>query len=381
MHARCKVYNKSSNITNHYLFAASYYSTSAGRPGSIKFNYARYLLLIIHSFLTKMSGSTLGILAEKLTSSTIVLLFNLYLYLSTPLHYYVCRYLMKMEKSNSEVVAYELTSAGACLFLSVYGVQIWFGSLGNVDVTRQEGIYATNDHIITYLIVPMFFYQTWNFIACALISKYRNIPTLGHHIATAGLSWLCLSPLCQYYIAYFFGICEISSVPLCFVLILDEFPAIKAKFSVLKSIADVSFGLSFIWVRIIYFMYIIKDFWFEFAGFYRENAAGNTVKLWNEMTTLFLVSVVLTIFQFYFLGIIINAAVKPSEKKIDDTTSSSDQAIKPSSSNKEEDEAISATSDRSSGSATATRRNRVAKPAESTTRISSTLKEKRVANK
>jgi hypothetical protein len=147
-----------------------------------------------------------------------------------------------------------------------------------------------------------------------MIDQYRKFAVLLHHVATAVLACFCLSPLCHYYITYFFGISEISSLPLCIITILNECPTFKISHPLFNTLMEGSFGLSFIIIRIFYFVYLMKDFWAEYYGFYLMHETQE-VKLWVEMSTMFIISVVLTFFQFYFLGIIIKAVLGGSFDK------------------------------------------------------------------
>jgi hypothetical protein len=252
-------------------------------------------------------------LTNKLVNNPIILGLNVFMYLGYFLIYFITRSIIKMKKEDAQVTSYELISAGSCLFLGLSGIGIWFLDYGNI-MSVKENIYSNNDAIIDFVVVPMFFYQVWNTCCCLLIEKYRTFPNLLHHVTTATCSIVCMTPLHLYYITYFFGLSEVSSVPLCFVLILQQ---LKIEGGFVKTLCEALFGLTFFTFRIFYFLYVMKDFWHDCWSVYQKSLSSN-VEHMGGIWTLFIISVIITLFQFYFAQKIISSLMggDSKEKKV-----------------------------------------------------------------
>jgi hypothetical protein len=85
---------------------------------------------------------------------------------------------------------------------------------------------------------------------------------MGHHVGLAALALIALSPYLQYYVPFFAGVIEISSIPLQavdffhpkhFADLLPLHPAL----GLINTIARAAFILSFIALRTLWFPYVI----------------------------------------------------------------------------------------------------------------------------
>ena len=258
-----------------------------------------------------MRPDVINFLANKLVNNPVMLGLNLFMYLGFWVFFFIARNVMKMKLEDAQITSYELVSAGGCLFLGLSGVAIWFLDYGDIMSVKID-IYKNNDAIIDFIVVPMFFYQLWNTLCSLLIPKYRTFPNLLHHITTATCSVVCMTPLHLYYITYFFGLSEVSSVPLCFVLIVQQ---LKIQGGIVKTICEGAFGLSFFYFRIFYFLYVMKDFWRDCWIAYQRSLTTHVEEL-GGIWALFIISVIITLLQFYFAQKIISAAFG-GEKKLE----------------------------------------------------------------
>ena len=64
--------------------------------------------------------------------------------------------------------AYDMISFSATLFMGVMGSLMWYGFYGDVD-RSDRNIYARNETVTQYIVIPMACYQFWNFLTCLLI--------------------------------------------------------------------------------------------------------------------------------------------------------------------------------------------------------------------
>ena len=57
-------------------------------------------------------------------------------------------------------------------------------------------------------------HQTWNFIACVALDDLRKVEMLVHHALTAAIAVLCLHPFLHGFGFFFFGVVELTNLPL-----------------------------------------------------------------------------------------------------------------------------------------------------------------------
>jgi hypothetical protein len=87
--------------------------------------------------------------------------------------------------------------------------------------------------------------------ATASFNELRSAVMLGHHAFTFMLAYLCvMGPYGHYYIAFFFGLVEVSNLPLTAIEVLGYFPAVKARFPMIKTLNEYLFVLLFFFFRV-----------------------------------------------------------------------------------------------------------------------------------
>lgn len=115
-------------------------------------------------------------------------------------------------------------------------------------------------------------YQLWNFLVCAAHRQLCNAPMLAHHAYTFGLAYMCVSePYGHYYIPFFFGLVELTNVPLTIIEVLGYFPTLEAKFPVFKALNEYCFVASF---------FVIRVFMWSFFSY--EFVTGNIALLYSD---------------------------------------------------------------------------------------------------
>jgi hypothetical protein len=137
--------------------------------------------------------------------------------------------------------------------------------------------------------IPMFSYQVWNVVLCFVLSDLFEPFFIGHHTVTATLAFFGTNPYVHYYGLFFFGIAELTNVPLTFVDVFKYFPDMKAKYSIVNEVSRVIFALSFIILRLIVWPVISLEFWREsFKLVQTGEAHNNFVVIFFLFANLFL---------------------------------------------------------------------------------------------
>lgn len=166
---------------------------------------------------------------------------------------------------TSDIMAFEFSALISVIYLGVAGV------LGSYDLFGvQESValgsdmfYARSKFVEEHLVYPMVTFQGWNVVLCFISSDLRDPAMIGHHLVTASLGYLGLAPYLHGAGLFFFGMAEISNIPL---TVYDMFKYMKAggwqeKYSTLFQMSQVSFAICFLILRLIIWPIKSWTFW------------------------------------------------------------------------------------------------------------------------
>ena len=87
-------------------------------------------------------------------------------------------------------------------YLSFYGINIWFGLQDDINYLYQDP-YNSSVFVREHILIPMLYYQLVNVVVSLFINKFRDIPSLAHHIVAAGVAFCTLGPCWNYYAVFF----------------------------------------------------------------------------------------------------------------------------------------------------------------------------------
>jgi hypothetical protein len=141
-----------------------------------------------------------------------------------------------------------------CTYLGFVG---YFLDCSEACLDHIYGVSAT----ATKLAAVMFGYQSWNFVMCIYVKEYRNATTLGHHGATALLSYHVAAPFVHYYAFFYIGVAEISTIPLSFVDLNKYFPELVHGYLWVVEGCKKLFALLFFACRVILWPIVSVSFW------------------------------------------------------------------------------------------------------------------------
>ena len=166
---------------------------------------------------------------------------------------------------GADIVAYELTSCFVCLFVGLAGSYAWLNMCTscNFDSIENDRIYGRSEYFEKYLAAPLLSYQFWNFVICLVIDEMRDVLLLVHHVASGLCALFSVHPFLQYYGLFFFGVPEITSVPLTFVSLTKSFPSLKTDYPIMYEMNKWTFGILFLVIRLAMWTYVSVFYWID----------------------------------------------------------------------------------------------------------------------
>jgi hypothetical protein len=158
-------------------------------------------------------------------------------------------------------MAYEIVSGLCCTYLFTAGAYFTLIHPDNAYMMREH-LFTRSEFIENHLLFPMLVYQTYNLFVCLYLAELRGWITVLHHMFTGCLAYLSLAtPYVQHSAVFFFGIVELTSIPLTILDICKFFPEYKISFPTLYARSKSIFYGLFIITRMIIWNVISFDFW------------------------------------------------------------------------------------------------------------------------
>lgn len=193
----------------------------------------------------------------------------------------------------SDIMTYEIVAGLLVTYVGIAGSYGWWEMTNNPDSEfhslPNDRFYGRSQFFSDHLMTPMFSYQVWNTVLCFVLNDLFDPFFIGHHTVTGALAFFGTNPYVHYYGLFFFGIAELTNIPLTFVDVFKYFPKLKAKFSLVNEVSRVVFALSFIIIRLIIWPIISFEFWRGSIDLVRNGTAhSNFVVLFFLFANLFL---------------------------------------------------------------------------------------------
>lgn len=231
----------------------------------------------------------------------------LYWFAGVPVLYFVINGLLRLGNrlpntlqgtNGSDMLAFELTSCFICLYVGVAGTIGWLNLCSNCDFEdiEMDRTYGRSIYFEHHLAAPLLTYQFWNFMICLIMTELRDGVMLIHHAASGLCALFSLHPFLQYYGLFFFGVPEVTSVPLTFITTSRCFPFLKTDYPYIYEISKWSFGVLFLLIRLVMWTYVSVWYWIDTVHLIRD---GNPHSLFVVGYYCF-ANVVLTGMQYFW---------------------------------------------------------------------------------
>ncbi len=185
----------------------------------------------------------------------------------------------KSQSKAIDYLTYQITNAIIIIYISTSALVILVGNFGNSEAT----VYSHSSIHEKFLIYPMIvyqFYQAILFFACPL-PEFGSYSMLLHHVVTflVGVFGIIPQPYLQSYSLFFFGIAELSTIPLQVVDIFKNFKHTQwaTEFQDVKVFFQFLFALLFLIIRCIIWPSVSFVFWRDALMLLSKGKAHNTL--------------------------------------------------------------------------------------------------------
>lgn len=196
----------------------------------------------------------------------------------------------------ADILAFEVVAGGCVLFLATSGCLGFWYNENESSYSSQEAFYRSNEYVEKWIIIPMMAYQTWNTLVCLIWNDIRDYNMILHHILVIIVSTIGLSPMMQLESSFFFGVTEISNIPLTLLDLFRYIPNLKERYNGIYDGLKITFAFIFLIIRVVIWPIISIKLWY---GVYLLGIQGLLIDYW-KIIILFASHGVLTFLQFFW---------------------------------------------------------------------------------
>mmetsp|Transcript_114339 Transcript_114339/g.210170 ORF Transcript_114339/g.210170 Transcript_114339/m.210170 type:complete len:282 (+) Transcript_114339:79-924(+) len=191
-------------------------------------------------------------------------------------------------------------------FLAVRGTWLWFFDPDFVAAFDEDKVFGKYLPSLEFVCVMLAF-QIWDFSSTFAMCK--ELKGQAQHIAHhASVILLCCSAVLSgthgfllYYAPFFFGVAEISSLPLAFMDLFKYSKPLAEAYPVVFENVRTSFAVLFLLLRCIYWPFVSVDFW---RAMLASDAPLGLQILW------YFFNLALTLLQFYWGSLVVKGIIK-----------------------------------------------------------------------
>jgi len=211
-------------------------------------------------------------------------------------------------KGKPYSTAHQVVVLAPFLYLATYGSWMWLCDRNFAAAFEHDKVFGNYGPSIS-LVIVMLAFQIWDLFvtaAMALSNEVKNqMQHIVHHASTVLLVSLALlngqHGFMMYYGAFFFGVSEISSLPLAVMDLFKYSPELQEAYPNVNEAVKVSFGVLFLIIRCIYWPYVSVDFW--------KTTLVSSAPLWLQLIWYFF-NIALTLLQFYWGSLVVRGIAK-----------------------------------------------------------------------
>ncbi len=210
----------------------------------------------------------------------------------------------------SDILSIEIVSQICVIYCAYHGCLGFFNLFGSIDNSKifEDKFYERSLFVENKIVIPMLFYQLWNLFVCILHNEFRSMDSIGHHFVTSCLAYFGLYPYAQYYALFYFGVGELTTIPLNVVDAFKNIPELSMRYPAIASAARYSFAASYFIIRILYWPVVSYELFFGCKDLLQNGTAHS-----NFVVGFFVfANSFLTGLQFYWGYLIIKGLQKKS---------------------------------------------------------------------
>ncbi len=178
--------------------------------------------------------------------------------------------LTKLGMPMRDYVCFTLVAGIFCLWIAFAGLILYFNMFGVDDLytkLAEDTFYSRSTFVENHIFLPMFVFQAYNTVFSLLFKQTRDTVMIIHHIAAVMTSIVAMAPFLQHDAFFFFGMAELSNIPLTWIDLTRQMPNIKDDHPIVHAFFQLFFVVIFLlvrcilWpVRVLFVMYRISYF-------------------------------------------------------------------------------------------------------------------------
>jgi len=209
-------------------------------------------------------------------------------------------------KDKPKATAHQVILVVPFVFLAVNGTWLWFFDPEFALAFKDDkvfGYYAPCER----LVLVMLAFQIWDFFVTLLMTTELKgqMQHLIHHASSTTLCTLGLlngpHGFLLYYAPFFFGVSEISSLPLAFMDLFKYSKELTNKFPQTNEAIRSTFAVLFLLLRCVYWPFVAVDFW--------VTTLNSSAPIWLRGIWYFF-NIALTLLQYYWGHLIVLGIIK-----------------------------------------------------------------------
>jgi len=223
------------------------------------------------------------------------------------LHFFALALLLLLTKQSTvqaHLGAHFVSTLVGFIALAAVGVQGWVLN-PPPDMDRTRGTSVIGAMAVNLMVA----FQTYEVILALIAPRLRgkHYEMIGHHLVTLSLAVLGGShDYLHYYAPFFFGMSEISSVPLTFIDLFKQYKGLSSRYPITNELSRNIFAVSFLALRVVYWPYVCYTFW---ADSWVEYQKVDRVPLYCILSFC-VANILLTGLQFFWGSLIISTVIK-----------------------------------------------------------------------
>jgi len=168
-------------------------------------------------------------------------------------------------KDKPRGAAHQIVIIVPFTYLAVKGIWVWFFDAGFVAACADDRLYGYYEP--SYEIVEtMAAFMVWDFVTTLVSKEICKLEYLLHHGLAGVMAMISATSgphggFLLYYVPFFMGVTEISSVPLALVDLFRMFKPLAKAAPTLNEACRMTFAVLFLAFRCIYWPVVTVDFW------------------------------------------------------------------------------------------------------------------------
>lgn len=209
-------------------------------------------------------------------------------------------------KEKPIAAAHQVVVMVPFVFLAGFGTWMWFFDESFASAFKDDRVYGYYEPAIA-LVKVMLAFQMWDFCATLVMTLEvkGQIQHLIHHASSTALCLLGLlngeHGFLMYYGAFFFGVSEVSSIPLGIIDLFKYSKALQSAFPKLEEIVKATFALLFLLIRCVYWPIVSVTFWIA--------TMKSSAPLWLCVIW-WIANIGLTLLQYYWGFLVVKGILK-----------------------------------------------------------------------